>query len=236
MSFSHWLKGATRVRLDSRTAGNLLKNGAVVGGTMVGGPLGLAIGGLGGIAGQAALGGNLGESLNAGLKGAANTGLAQAGKGLLSHALSSGAPGVPAPTAGAATPDAAGFTPLPNSTLPTGAAIPGGSFDAGRGFLKSALDTGKGAASFLGDHDKIAGALLTTGADAFDSSDRRLRSAEAAQLEQKNLESDYDYNKRKAQDLALEPLRKALYGSLGSQIGENYAGVAPNPYAPRVSP
>lgn len=237
MSFSHWLKGATRIRFDDRTLGNVLKNGAVVGGTVVGGPLGLAIGGLGGIAGQAALGGNLGESLNAGLKGAANTGLAQAGKGLLSHALSSGAPGVPAPTPGAPTPPPGVSTVAP-AGVPSAAEIAPGvpnvvtaATPAQSGILSRALDAGKGAASWLGDHDKITSSLLSTAGDEFDPLKRRAMSAQVAGLEQKNAESEYESQRRKAQDLALDPLRRALYGSLGSQIGGNYAGVPANPYA-----
>jgi hypothetical protein len=241
VSFSHWLKGATRIRFDDRTLGNVLKNGAVAGGTLVGGPLGLAIGGLGGIAGQAALGGNLGESLNAGLKGATNTGLAQAGKGLLTHALSSGAPGVSAPTPATPTPSVPSVAPAgvpaaadiaPGVPNLVAKAVP----DAPKGFLTRALDAGKGAASFLGDHDKTTSALLSTAGDEFDPTKRRVLARAGRGLEQQNAQGEYDYNRRKAQDLALEPLRKALYGSLGSQIGENYAGVAPNPYAPRVSP
>lgn len=229
MSFGHWLKGATRIRLDDRTLGNVLKNGAVAGGTIVGGPLGLAIGGVGGVAGQAALGGNLGESLHAGLQGAANTGLAQAGKGVLSHAIHSGAPTMPstpaggAPSTGISVPADANLT---GAQIPTGSTfgIPGAGHSPG--FLRSALNTGKGALEWAGNHDKTTSALLSGVGDALDPNEERLQRAQADALERKNSETDYDFNQKKARDLALEPLRQALYGSLGN----GYSKIAPNPY------
>lgn len=246
MGFGHWLKGATRIRFDDRTLGNVLKNGAMVGGTAVGGPLGLAIGAAGGVAGQAALGGNLGESLNAGLKGATNTGLAQAGKGFLSNAIHSGAPAVPslsgpssmsvgAPTPGAINPGVSNLTggvthgmPLPSvSNLTTASHVA-----PTPGFFSKALDAGKGVAEWAGNHDKTTSALLSGVGDVLDPTQERLQKAQAQALERQTAESEYDYNQKKARDLALEPLRQALYGSLGQQVGNNYSAIAKNPYQP----
>lgn len=228
MGFSKWLKGATRIRFDDRTFGNLLKNGTMAAGTAVGGPLGLAIGAAGGVAGQAALGGNLGESLNAGFKGAANTGLAQAGKGLVSNALQRGAPALTSgsPTLSSATVPTNGL-PLPSVPNLTSAG-------PAPGFFSKALDAGKSAASWAGEHDKTTSALLSGVGDALDPNQERLQRAQADALERQNTETDYDFQQRKARDAAMEPLRQALYGSLGTQIGNNYGSIAANPYAPRV--
>lgn len=237
MGLKKWLKGATRIRFDDRTLGNLLKNGAVAGGTMVGGPLGLAIGGVGSAAGQKALGGTWGESLNAGLKGAGTTGGLQAAKGVLSNAIHSGAgalPGAPAGVdAGAnALPSAAndavshGGLSLPDvPNLVTNAAPP---VDP-RGFLSKALDTGGNVAEWAGKHDKTTSALLGAAGDALDPTEERLQRAQAAALERQTGEAEYDYNQRKARDLAMEPLRQALYGKLGQQF-TTPSTVAPNPY------
>lgn len=217
MSFSKWLKGATRIRFDDRTLGNLTKNAGVVGGTIVGGPLGLAIGAGGGALGQAALGGNFGESLNAGLKGAANTGLAQAGKGVLSHAIHSGPPALPG-----APPTPAGGIPVSADANLTGAHIPTGAdfgYTKPPGLLSKALNTGKGIAEFAGDHDKLSANLLTGIGDALDQTPERLAKAQAQLLERQASEGEYDYNQRKARDLALEPLRQALYGNLIQRLG-----------------
>lgn len=228
LNLKKWLKGATRIRFDDRTLGNVLKNAGTVGGTIVGGPAGLALGAAGGIAGQAALGGNLRESLNAGLKGASNVGLAEAGKGVLSRALTHGPAGVPSPAVanGAASVPTGGL-PMPNVPDLTTIAQP--PIDP-RGFLSRTLDAGKSTANWLGNHDKTASALLSTAGDVLDPTEEQLNREQARRLRLQSEADEYELQQRKARDAAMEPLRQALYGSLGSQIGNNYAQIAKNPY------
>lgn len=225
MSFGHWLKGATRIRIDDRTAGNLLKNGAIAGGTLVGGPVGLAIGAGGGILGQAALGGNLKESLNAGFKGAANTGFAQAGKGMLSH-IGGGAPAgvsaapTPAPIGavehgGLALPGTPDLTTIANAPKPS--------------MLATVGDRAGGVFDWAADHpNAAAGALQGVGALATSGANNRTANAQADLMEKQAEETEYDFQRRKARDAQLAP----VWSSLGSTIGSNYGGVARNPYLP----
>ncbi len=231
MGLKQWLKGATRIRFDDRTLGNLTKNAGVVGGTLVGGPLGLAIGAGAGALGQAALpGANIGDIAGAGFKGAANTGLAQAGKGIVSKAIGSGAPAAPGMSAGMDASGAIAPPPVPTNGLPLPEVPNLTSAGPGPGFLSKALNTGKSALDWAATHDKTSSAVLSGLGDALDPTEERLQRAQAQSLERQNAESEYDYNQRKARDLAMEPLRQALYGS----FGQGYQSIAPNPYAPKV--
>jgi hypothetical protein len=227
LGFRKWLKGATRIRFDDRTLGNLTKNAGVVGGTIVGGPLGLAIGAGGGALGQAALGGNLKESLNAGLKGAANTGFAQAGKGLLSKAVGGGAPALP--TAGAATPPPpvpTGGLPMPS--VPNLTSITEKAIDP-RNFIGKVGDQAGSVLDWASDHpNAAAGALKGVGSIMTSGAENRTHNAQADLLEQQANETAYDFERRKMRDAQLAP----VWSSLGNTIGNSYAGVAKNPYLP----
>ncbi len=74
-----------RIRFDKHTLGNLVKNLAPVAGTVVGGPLGLALAGGMGAAGELGRGKNIGQAAGAGLSNASLAGLGQAGGNLLNY-------------------------------------------------------------------------------------------------------------------------------------------------------
>lgn len=218
MGFGHWLKGATRIRFDNRTLGNLIKNGAIAGGTALGGPLGLAVAGAGSAAGQKALGGSWKDAAGAGLKGAATAGTLHAGmgaaKGLLNHGAGSAASAAP----GA----------LPNSTIPSGTGLVGG---GDPGFAGHALSAGGKALKFAEAHpNATAGALNAVSGLATAGSQNRMAGAQADLLEKQAEETEYEFQQRKARDAALAP----TWSALGSTIGGNYANVAANPYLPRA--
>src|ERR1035437_3991351 len=85
MGLGGWLSDRLGIRLDSHTLGNLVKNLAPVAGTVIGGPLGLAAAGAMGGAGELGRGGNLSDSLKAGLSNASLAGVGQAAGGALGY-------------------------------------------------------------------------------------------------------------------------------------------------------
>lgn len=220
MGLKKWLKGATRIRFDDRTLGNLTKNAAVGAGTIVGGPLGLAIGAGGSALGQATMkGANIGDIIGAGFKGGATTGLLGSAKNLATKAIPGGAPSV------SASAPSAGFSPLPNSDI-SGASF--GYTDPTKGVVDKALNVGKGALNFAKDHDTVAGAVLNTGGDLLlGGGQRAANEAEADLLRARADETAYDFERRKARDAQLAPIWSALATTAG-----NGQPVAANPYLP----
>lgn len=224
MSFGHWLKGATQIRFDDRTLGNVLKNGAVAGGTLVGGPLGLAIGAGGSALGQAALpGSNIGDILGAGLKGGATTGLLGSAKGLAGHAFGDGA-------ASAASGGATGAVPttgLPLPSVPNLTSIAEKAVDP-RNIVSKALDGGKQLAGWAAEHPNAAsGALQGIGNIATAGPQNRAANAQARLLQKQAEETEYDFERRKMRDAQLAP----IWSSLSNSASAN-AGIAKNPYLP----
>jgi hypothetical protein len=233
MGFGKWLKGATRIRFDDRTLGNLLKNGAVGAGTLVGGPLGLGIAAAGSAAGQKALGGSWKDAAGAGLKGASAAGGINAARGLLSGiggSTASAAPGAGGGVAqaGSAAADVVPTTGLPLPSVPNLTTIAEQAVDP-RNFATKALDAGKGVLNFAEEHPyAAAGALKGVGSIMTSGASNRAANAEADLLEKRAEETEYDFMRRKQRDQQLAP----VWSALGSSVGNNYAGVAANPYLP----
>lgn len=217
-----------RIRFDKHTLGNVLKN---VSPALAFTPLGLA-----GTAAAAGLGeigrgkhglGDIAKSVGS------NVAIGAGARGLAGHygvLGQGGAAPVPAASTGPtplAAPAPDGGLPLPSVPNPTTINTP--PVDP-RGFASKAWDTASSVGGKILDHDKTTAAVLGgLGNLGTMGTQNRQANAQTQLLEQQAKESEYDYNRRKAQDLALEPLRQALYGRLG-QIGDAGSTVAKNPY------
>lgn len=223
-----------KIHLDSHTLGNLVKNlspaAALVPGVgVVGAGLLSAAGDLarGKNVKQAALGGVENAALGGGLASLAG----KAGIGTGAH-LGFGLGG-----AQTATP-AVNIGPLPGASamgVPGGVGPASGLTETVAGtpgnFAGHLLSAGKGLAGFAEAHpNATSGALQGLGSITSSGSENRLRNAEAAQLEQKTGETQFDFDARKRREAALAP----IWSSLGTSIGSGYPGVAKNPYAPTV--
>lgn len=221
-----WLSKHLGIRLDSHTLGNLVKNVAPVAGTVVGGPAGLLLaGGLG--AGGEALRGKtgIGDLVKAGVSNASLAGAGQAGKSLLSHALTPAAnPNVvtsalPGPSS-LATQAVDGAPALAGTAAPS-AGLPAISTPISpTTFADKVGNAARSAGSFIKDNPTAAGQI---GAGAGNLATAGPRNAEAAAqtglLRQQLEQNQYDLARRKASDLALEPIRQALYGKLSQNLG-----------------
>lgn len=240
MSFKKWLRGATRIRFDDRTLGNLTKNLATGAGAALGGVPGLALAGIGSAAGQAMLpGSNIGDIAGAGLRGAGTAGALHSGVGALRSIGSSAgaaAPGVAnAPVAGASTVGTPGMAPLQAGVggVPSVTALPptasSGALSRIGGRLKAlprhALDFAKENPTSAALGLQAAGNLATSGTE------NRLLSAQAAELERRTGESEYESQRRQERERALQPLWSTLGQSLGRGLRQSTA--APNPYVPQ---
>lgn len=250
MSFGKWLRGATRVRLDSSTLANALRTGGMLGGAALGGPAGLALAAAGSAAGRGiSKGANLGNILGAGATGAATAGALNSGAGLLKGALQKGATSaVPSAIPSAAAPSAA--APLPEISH-FGIELPGaveGAADAASavaptvapvashgalsqitgGLERVGKKAGSGALSFVHDNPTAAAmGLQAVGGLATAGAENRLHNAQADVIEQQAGESRYDFEKRKRREAQLAP----VWSNLGTAIGGNFSSAARNPYA-----
>lgn len=220
MGFKKWLKGATRIRFDDRTLGNLTKNVATGAGAVLGGPVGLAIAGGGSALGSAlSPGSNIGDVLKSGVRGAGTAAALHAGAGMLKNAVTPGG----APPAPVGPPRDVLGTPADFSSsvrAPT---------PAPSGILNR---VGRGAGNvleFAKDNPTATGmALQGVGALAGSDSENRLRNAQAARLERETGESEYDFQRRKEREAQYAD----LWSPLGTAIGSGLtSGVARNPYA-----
>lgn len=239
MGFGKWLKGATRIRFDNRTLGNLTKNAAVAGGTLLGGPAGYALAGAGSALGQGLLpGSNLRDIAGAGVKGAGTAGALRVGGGLLKNAASSAQNPLAVGTPGAAS----SASSIPSTLQPPGtltSALQGAPGAAPAGGLTTALQTSavpqsgfRSALNTVGNFAKDNTTALSMGLNAASNaltsgSENRMNEAQADLLEQRADETAYDFEQRKRREAALAP----LWSNLGSALGSNYDQVAKNPYA-----
>lgn len=229
--------------------GNLAKN---ISPALAFTPLGLA-----GTAGLSALG-DLGRGKNikqAALGAAGNVAIGAGARGIAGHfgVLGQGGAAAPPPSVGSAPAPTGAIAPsgvpapapinsgIPNLTTNTSGTVPhvlpspavpdlihgaGQVAPPGEGGILNSI--GK-AAGWAGDHDKTSAAVLSgLGNIGTMGAQNRAQNAQAQLLEQQSQQNEYDLNQRKARDLAMEPLRAALYGKLGS-LGTSTA--APNPYA-----
>jgi hypothetical protein len=207
-----------KIRFDSHTLGNLVKNVAPVAGTLVGGPLGLAVAGGLGVAGEAGRGHTKFSQLaKAGLSNAALAGAGEAGAGHFGfHGIGAGTPPIPSATTSVSQNlDGSYASPVTNAAT--------SAVDEGPGTLgKIGSGIGK-VGGWVGDHDKTSAAVLGgLGNLGTAGSQNRLLNAQADIASQTAQQNAYEQKRREAQDLALEPLRQALYGKLGQNLG--YAG------------
>jgi len=238
-----WFSKHLGIRLDSHTLGNLVKNLSPAAG-LVGGPLGIALAGGLSTAGDLARGKSFGQSVRGGLENAAlGAGVGSlASHGVLGSTLqgfSGGAPGTAGSAAGSVASDAtdggmyapSDFSPAAAINKATGAVASGGAGSGGgSGILTKALNAGKSVGKFAGNHDQLSAAALTTLGNVTDPYQHRLEAAEAAGLEGQNATNAYALQRQKAQDAALEPLREAIYGTLGTRFTQPVSPVAANPY------
>lgn len=209
-----------RIRFDSHTLGNLVKNISPAAG-LLGGPAGIALAG-----GLSAVGDKL-RGKDVSLANAlTNASLAGGVGGLKSALTSHGAPAASVLNSAATDTVPAGGLALPATpnltTAATRAVDP-------RNIVSKALDTGKGLAGWASDHPLAAsGALNAVGDLATSGAKNRATNAQATLLEQQAGETAYDFERRKMRDQQLAP----VWSSLGSSIGNSYGGVAQNPYLP----
>lgn len=242
MGFGKWLKGATRIRFDKRTLGNLTRNVATGAGAVIGGPAGLALAAGGNALGSAIQpGGNLRGALKAAGQGAAAAGGLRAGAGLLNSArgaLSSGSAPSVATGGGGAAPAAippvdgaldALPTELPHVGITPGTIAPTAAPGAFRSALNAVGDAAGNVGKFAAKNPTAVGyGLQAAGNLATAGTENRMNEAQARLLEQRAGETEYDFEQRKRRDAALAP----LWSQLGSTFDSNYSGIARNPYAP----
>lgn len=211
------------IHFDRHTLGNLVKNISPAAG-LLGGPLGFAAAG-----GLSALG-DLGRGKKPSIKNALTNATLGSGlhaaKGMLSggtHAASGAAaavPPAPVPTGG-----------LPLPPAPTLTSITEKAIDP-RNLIQKVGDHAGGVFDWASEHpNAAAGALQGVGNLATAGAQNRTQNAQADMLEKQAEETDYDFQRRKARDAQLAP----VWSSLGNTIGNSYAGVAANPYLPKVS-
>src|SRR5712672_1649558 len=163
VSFGNWLKNATRVRLDSHTAGNLVRNAGIVGGAVLGGvPGALVAGGTSALRAAARPGANFGDIVGAGLGDAGTATALHGGAGILKNALGGGVPsaGIPSATGAPVVSASQGFPPVPSDAVPlSGASVastvpkPSGGFSLG--------NAAKGVGGFIEHHPKLTEAGLS---------------------------------------------------------------------------
>jgi hypothetical protein len=89
----------------------------------------------------------------------------------------------------------------------------------GKGFLGSLASGAGNVADWASNHDRTSAAALgALGNLQSVGTENRLRSAQANVQQQQAEQAAYALQRQKAQDLALEPLREAIYGRLGTTI------------------
>lgn len=210
-----------RIRFDKHTLGNLVKNVSPIVGGLVGGPAGFAVaGGLSAI-GDKARGKDI--SISNALTNASLAGGASALKG---HFMPGASPTIGAPGAGATDVVTHGGLSLPTAPNLTTAATH--AIDP-RSFIDKAVDVGGDVLGFAEKHpNTIAAGLNAVGGLSTAGAQNRTANAQADLLEKQAEESEYDFQRRKARDLALAP----VWSALGEGVGGGYAGVAANPYLP----
>lgn len=210
-----------KIRIDRHSLGNLAKNVAPFAAFT---PLGVVGAGLLGAAGELGRGKNIGEAAKAGLssaaQGAGATSIAGhfgVGPGThLGFGIGSGGAPAPSPT---------GVVPHGNLALPDVPDLTKAAPISTGARVGHALDVG---ANFLGDHDKVAGAVVNTAGNLLTGgNERRVDAANADLLEQQANESRYDFDRRKARDAQLAP----IWSSLGTAVGNGFAA-SRNPYLP----
>jgi hypothetical protein len=221
---SNWLANATGVHISPHRSyinrdqmGNALKNIAPAAFLIpgIGTAAAMGLGGLGSAFGRGIQhGANIGNILGQGLSGAAIAGGGAQGMNALRGAF--------APSSVTAAPS--GFASAPGGGWQAIGAQAG---DSGPG-LASSFGQGLGhAASGVAHFAKeypmaVSGGLQGIGAIANSGSENRLRNAQADAMQRQADESDYEFQQRKARDLALEPLRRALAAQIGQSIGTGY--------------
>jgi hypothetical protein len=243
MGFGKWLKGATRVRFDSHTLGNLARNGGLAAGALIGGPAGAALaGGISAARTAARPGANFGDILKSGIGDASTAyGLNKVGgfaKGALSSAGAGAGEAVQAGAAGGApvpippVPSAGGLAPITQGVGGVPAPITAANVATGGGravvpgAFRSALNA---TGSFVRNNPTAAGMTLQgVGGLATAGTENRVNEAQARLLEQRAGETEYDFEQRKRRDAELAP----LWSQLGSTFAANNSAVARNPYAP----
>lgn len=229
MSLKSWWKRATKIPNSPRgILGNLVKN---VSPFLALTPVGALGAGVAAVAGEGIRNkkANFGDLAKAGITNATLGAGLDKGVGLLKGASSGGAPAVaspggaiPAPTSSNVGPLGGGFGAPPLQPITKVPSVNLGSVPK-PGFLSR-------AATFASDHPNAVGmSLQGVGNLATAGTENRINEANARLLEQKLGESDYEFQQRRARDLALEPLRRALAQQLGTSIGTPKT-VAPNPY------
>lgn len=228
MGFKKWLKGATRIRFDDRTLGNLTKNVATGAGAVIGGPAGALIAGGGSALGSAlSPGSNIGDIVKSGVRGAGTAGAIHTAGSLANKGLAKLGGGA----ADAATSSATGVPSVPSMAEPLVNAAGDFAPPSTGGFLSRVGDIGGKALSFAEKHPNAAGAGLTAiGNLAGNDSENRLRNAQAATLERRLGEDEYDYQRRVEREKQYADLWSPLGTAIGSGLSSNSS--ASNPYLP----
>lgn len=235
MNFGRWLRGATRIRLDGRTAGNLFKNVATIGGSVMGGGAGIALAGLGNVAGQGLLpGSNIGDMARAGVRGAGTAALSNAARAGLSGLANRGASGAVDTGLGAvdsgvgAAADVAGAGPSVASAAPEIAPLEAGNIAGAQSTLSRVGRTASSVGSFAGrNSNSVAAGLQGLGMAMNAPGEARLRDAEIRRMESMTAADEEERARRRRLEESLEPLQLAL----AQQLNAPRAPVPSNPYA-----
>lgn len=217
-----WLSKHLGIHLDSHTLGNVLKN---VSPALAFTPLGLAGTAAASAIGDLSRGKNIGQAaLGAGENVALGAG-ARTGAGFLRNALNPTAnPSVltgalPGPSS-LATQAVDGAPALAGTSAPS-AGLPALSTPVPpSGFADKLTSAAKGVGSFIKDNPTAAGQIGSAAGNLVTAGPRNAEAtAQTGLLRQQLEQNQYDLARRKASDLALEPIREALYGKLSQNLG-----------------
>lgn len=207
-----------------------MRNAAPVAGTLMGGPAGLALAGLGSAAGRAVSpGSNIGDILKSGVSGASMAGIGMAGKSALSGLMERGGAEAGAELAGNSLDDLAGgavpevgLTPsAPSAMEAIGSAAQSAAPEGGKSFLSR-------VGSFIEKRPTASAmALKGIGDIASAPSENRYNDARARSLDLETQMQQDEMERRRRLEASLEPIRLML----AQQLNAPRSPVAPNPYS-----